>query len=377
MNIVMRAGLLLLTILLYTVTVQAAIEVEGLYEIEIPVKDQGAEERRNALKEALSTILLRLSGSKAMAQPGQFNLILERASRYVDQYRYRQPEPDVQTSSGSGLLLWVRFNKNAVEQLLRDQALPLWSSTRPETLLWLGIEDKAGRYILGSDKANPVYRSVVRHASNLAVPLLMPLMDLEDRRQVRISDIWGGFSGPVRSASGRYNADNIVIAKLYPDLDGWRGYWILLSGSREKNWTSRGKYPDQAIADGMGNLADLMIARYAVKLTGELSRYRLVINNVNTLNDYDASRKYLASVSLISDFHLQHVSNGQVTYLIDLRGDLRDLEQVLNLERRLLEDVPVENSKPVALPGVQVISAEKVAQDLQPAIETLYYRLKK
>lgn len=368
-KMVMRAGLLLLAILLSTVTVQAAIQVEGLYEIEISVKDQGAEERRSALKEALSTILLRLSGSKAMAQPGQFKRILERASRYVDQYRYRQP--------GSDLLLWVRFNKNAVEQLLRDQALPLWSSTRPETLLWLGIEDKAGRYILGSDKANPVYSSVVRHASNLAVPLLMPLMDLEDRRQVRISDIWGGFSGPVRSASSRYNADNIVIAKLYPDLDGWRGYWTLLSGSREKNWTSRGKYPDQAIADGMGDLADLMIARYAVKLTGELSRYRLVINNVNTLNDYDASRKYLASVSLISDFQLQLVSSGQVTYLIDLRGDIRDLEQVLNLERRLLEDVPVENSKPVVLPGIQAATTEKVAQNLQPAIETLYYRLKK
>ncbi len=374
--IMLRHGLLALVVLQANVTAHAAIQVEGLYEIELSVKDQGAAERKQALKQALSTILLRLSGPKALARSGQTDKILQRASRYVDQYRYRKPGPRAGARDGSGLLLWVRFNQNALEKLLHDQQLPLWGSTRPETLLWLGIEDRAGRYILGSDKANPVYRSVVRHARNLAVPVLLPLMDLEDQRQARISDIWGGFARPVRSASGRYNADNIVIAKLYPDVDGWRGYWTLLSSSRESNWSSRGKYPDLAIANGMNALADVMIARYAIKLTGELSRYRLAINNVNSLNDYDASRKYLASVSLISSFQLENVSKGQVTYLIDLRGQLNDLEQVLNLERRLLPDVSVENTSPVVVPEAQAAMAETVPQNLQPVIETLNYRLK-
>jgi len=376
-KIVKWYGILILVALAANTSVQAAIQVDGLYEIELSVKDQGVTERRQALKVALSRILTRLSGTQAMTQSGQINKILSRASRYVDQYRYRKVDGQ-QSVQGNAtkLLLWVRFNRKAVEQLLRKQQLPLWGSTRPEILLWLGIEDRAGRYILGSDKANPIYNSVTSHAKNLALPVMLPLMDIEDRRSARISDIWGGFSGPVRSASSRYKADNIVIAKLYPDLGGWRSYWTMVTGSREKNWTGHGKFPDQAIEDGLNAMANIMVARYATKLTGELSRYNLVISNINSLKDYNASRQYLASLSLISRFQLEGISKDKASYQIDLRGGLNDLEQVLNLERRLLPDEATVNPEPVitnSQPGV----AGNVQTPILTQTETLHYRLKK
>ena len=119
-KIVKWYGILILVALAANTSVQAAIQVDGLYEIELSVKDQGVTERRQALKVALSRILTRLSGTQAMTQSGQINKILSRASRYVDQYRYRKVDGQ-QSVQGNAtkLLLWVRFNRKAVEQLLR------------------------------------------------------------------------------------------------------------------------------------------------------------------------------------------------------------------------------------------------------------------
>jgi hypothetical protein len=270
----------------------------------------------------------------------------------------------------------MRFNPRALQKLLQQQQLPHWGRTRPETLLWIAIDNDRGRYILSNDNRNALHRNVMGHASRRAIPVLMPLMDVEDRDKVRMGDIWGGFTTSVKLASGRYNADNILIGKVYPASGGWRSQWTLLAGSTEKSWSGSGSYIGQAIAVGLDGLADQLTSRYAVKGTGVSSTYNMAINQVNSLQDYDRSRRYLGRISLISDLRLQSIAQGRVVYQIDLRGDLDDLVRALKLERQLLPD---DANRPVTTEiseMTNVIRPGETVFEQKTVPVTLYYRLR-
>ncbi len=356
-------------------TAMAAVQVKDLYDIEVSVRDQGVAERQRAMQQGFAEMISRLSGSEGMRQLGQSATALRRATKYVEQYRYRKPEGKPAEQPDPGRILWMRFNRKAMQQLLHDRQLPLWGSTRPETLLWIAIENNRGRYIVSSDNKNALQRNLMDHARRRALPVLLPLMDIEDRGKVRIGDIWGGFSTSVKSASTRYKADNLLIGKVYPAAGGWRSQWTLVSGSSEKRWSGSGSYAGQAIAAGMDGLADLLASRYAVKAGGVTASYRMAISQVNSLADYDRSRQYLRNISLISAFRLLSISRGRVVYQIDLRGDVDDLERALKLEHRLLPD---NAARPLAVGALKtnVISPDKTVPDQQLLPMTLYYRLR-
>ena len=156
---------------------------------------------------------------------------------------------------------------------------------------------------------------------------------------------------------------------------GWRSQWTLVSGAGEKSWSGSGSYMGQAIGAGIDGLADLLASRYAVQGGGTISSYKLAINNVNSLSDYDRSMRYLGRISLISAFRLHSISQDQVIYLIDLRGDIEGLERALRLERRLQPDPSSRPLTPAtAIPTVTV--QDKTVVDQGSAPMTLYYRLR-
>ena len=118
-----KAIFLLVTLLLIFSAVQAEEAVTGLYEAEVPVEDQGAEQRQQALQEALKEVLNKVAEAQNIPV-GQLrtDTALQRAERYVQQYRY--------TEGG----LWVLFDPRAVDALL-EQPAGTGLAGRPETLL--------------------------------------------------------------------------------------------------------------------------------------------------------------------------------------------------------------------------------------------------
>jgi len=88
---------------------QAEESVLGLYEAEVPVEDQGAEQRQQALREALEEVLNKVAeAQRAPVDPARIDAALEKAERYVQQYRY--------TEEG----LWVLFDRRAVDAMLEQ-----------------------------------------------------------------------------------------------------------------------------------------------------------------------------------------------------------------------------------------------------------------
>lgn len=359
----------LLVLMTWVGSVSASVQVKGLYEVQIAVKTQGRDERSRALQQGLADVVRRLAGSKGLKNLASKRKVMARASRYVEQYRYSK-----QSTDEAGLFLWARFNKKALLVLLQRYKIPVWVGSRPETLLWLAIEDGGERYILGSDRNNDWSDHVLSHAQRRGVPVLLPLMDLEDRRNTRIGDIWGGFSKSLRTASNRYQPDEVMIGKIFRIGSRWNSRWTLVTTAGEKTWSARGKSASGAIASGLNGLANFMAARYSVRLSGQLSRYRLLINNVNTLQDYADIKRYLGGISLISKLQLDSVEPVSVTYSMDLRGGVTALKQVLGLEQKLLPD---ESAEPQPSVETGLTATELTATDNTVALpDIMTYRLR-
>jgi len=368
-----------------TLNVSAAVQVEGLYEVEVPIVNQTRQERKRALRQGMADLITRLTGSQAMEEFGQLLNVLDRAPRYVEQYRYRTKDnPGAEPGQKPDRLLWVRFNRKSILKLLRDQQLPLWGSTRPETLVWIAAQDQEGRRVLAADQDNVFYRSVLTHARRRGVPILVPIMDLEDQRGVSIGDIWGGFSGSIKQASIRYATDNILIGRVFQVKRGWESRWTLITKSGEQHWSGSGREIDKAVAIGFDGLGDLMASRYALKSTHETSRYNLKIAAVNSLQDFAKAGQYLSNVSQITRFQPIYFKQGYATFAIELSGAVKDLQRVLKLEQRLLVEDEVIEIQPVIQPNpvpvvdavIDPAAANQTAVVPAPDIKTFYYRLR-
>ena len=163
---------------------------DNLFEADVPVAGQQPDLRTAYMKTALQEVLVRVTGQPDVLNRDSVRSMLDSPERFVQQYRYYTlPE-----STPPRLMLRVSFDGGSIQQALRQQGVAYWGKTeRPEILLWLAVEDRGTRYIVSAQDNSDAARELQEAARQRGIPLLLPLMDLEDQSQVRFTDVWGGF----------------------------------------------------------------------------------------------------------------------------------------------------------------------------------------
>ena len=95
----------------------------GLYTGQVPVSSQSDAERTEALKTALAQVVIRVCGDSGALAKADVAKAVADAERYVQQFSYQQ---DVVTEGGQPqvrLTLVAQFDRDAVDQLLRNLGL--------------------------------------------------------------------------------------------------------------------------------------------------------------------------------------------------------------------------------------------------------------
>ena len=101
------------------------------------------------------------------------------------------------------------------ENLVRRLGLPVWSANRPSILLWLVITGPAHDAILERSDQGEVAQMVYEQALRRGIPLMVPLMDIQDRGYASASLMRGPFTDRMLAASKRYEPDYIAIARVH------------------------------------------------------------------------------------------------------------------------------------------------------------------
>lgn len=320
---------MLLAALLTSLPLSAPVaSAQDLFEAEVPVSGQQPDERTAAMRTALSEVLVRVTGQRELPHSGRARALLDDPARYVQLYRY-YTVPD---STPPELRLRIRFDGAAVRQALREQGVAYWGgSERPDTLVWLAVEERGRRYIVSAQDDTQARRLLDQAAQRRGVPLLFPLLDLEDQSQVRFSDIWGGFHERVLAAAARYDPQAVVIGRLQQGPSGsWVARWELRVAGQTSRWSDSNSTLDGVLEAGIDNVADNLAARLAVSTSVALGTLvSITVQDINTLAAYARVTDYLASLTAVSQLQVREVADSAVQYNLQLNGTLPGLTQTI------------------------------------------------
>lgn len=311
-----------------------AVEVPTLYTAEVPLDQKATNPRGDAYKAALVEVLFRVSGSELAYDEEMVDLLFPSPGAYVTQFRPGDEES-----------LWVSFDGEAIEKVLRDSGQSVWGSDRPLTLVWLAVDWGQGkREIVAADDPDRIdqeARSIDRNrmlrerlleiAERRGLPLLFPLLDTTDLQSVMFADIWGGFDQAIIDASERYEVSSVLIGRVraesaQPARWSWHfnGAGATLSGSPE------------TVLD---HVADTLAAEFAIGGDQPLETVVLNVSGVDSVEAYGNVQRLLDEVAQIESYAVTAVSGDRVSYRVDLRGGAERLGRALRLNGLIEQDI--------------------------------------
>ncbi len=351
-------------------SVSRADDIPGLYETEISVSTQDVEERRAALTAGMRQVLLRVSGRSIVLTITAIEEALTRPTRYVERYRYRNREG---VEGAQEKVLWVRFDEKAINKLLRDNRMPVWGRTRPAVLVWMVVDDRQSRILLGNNVSHPAKAFISEQAGLRGIPLRWPMLDLSDRASITTSDVWGSFEDTIIKASRRYQTEAILVGRVYKTYGGsWNVRWTLYDHGHREDWNARAESLVETLVPGVDRMADILAQRFAQVESDEQNKAVLVqVYGVNTLAAYNKTLKYLSRLAVVTDVQPQTVFPGNVVFRLNSRNGRLAVSQAIALGHTLVEKVvrtrPAvpRSSAPVAAPPVATPRADLIYHLIQ------------
>jgi len=300
--------------------VALAVAVQGLYQAEVPIEQDTQGQRAAAFQKAMETVLVRLTGRTDAAASPDTEDVRRAAERYVQQYRM--------TRDGK---LWVSFDGASLDAELVRRGLPIWGAERPAVLLVLAVDQGGGqRFVLSAEDEvpDPVAAELRDRMKTLSryrgLPIILPLMDAQDRTVISFSEAWGGFDQALATAGARYGTDSVLLGRLTMDIQD-RVRWTLFSGDQSYRWTG-------GVDDGINGASDRFAQRYAVAtgaaVEGEVG---LAVTNVSSLADYGRVLSYLEGLTAVRSVSVRRLRDDTAVFGLQLIGSLENVDRAIRL----------------------------------------------
>ncbi|MBL4940797.1 MAG: DUF2066 domain-containing protein [Colwellia sp.] len=360
-------SLLFVMIVFLPSMVLEAIEVKGLYQASIVINSQNSSDRAKALKKALAAVMLKVGGEKSVLDNKIIKQSLSNYRLYLSQYRYQHKTLQVANKQGNNkqLFLLASFNEEKINQLFQQANLPLWGSLRPQVLLWLVDEQGLTRRIISNSSASNLPFIVNEFSTQRGLPIMMPLMDLTDTSQIKLSDVWGRFQQPIKEASSRYLAEAIAVMRISnaslltsPDLENnessdcgllcappqhkeqnyvldWSLLdWSLIKGQQKFSRQYQGSDPQILVQQGLADITELIYQRYALS-TNSHHDFIIEVANVDSLARYVDVFAFLTNLSSVKSVTLLNAKGSARRFNLQLLGSSDALLASLKLNKQL------------------------------------------
>ena len=312
-----------------------SVEVNDVYTVKVAT-DSSLE---NGLQKAFELVLIRASGQTDFNNP-VIQKAKKSAKKFVVQYGYIEQQGEK--------FIQVTFNKDSIDNLLKQVGLPLWGSLRPLTLIWLAKESDFHAELINENNQLIQESRILDIVEQRAVPLLFPMLDLDDMLQISAADVWGGFVGNVQEASARYEADQMVLAKLFKvSADNYELQWKIYSLKDNGNvivplidgaitWNNE----VELLANWVNKLSDVIAERFAFKsLVNESNMIDFEVYNITDLQSVIEAEKSLRSMTVVNNAILKSLTINGAVFEVQLsdKSEMFYLALQLNKQFKLME----------------------------------------
>jgi hypothetical protein len=304
-----RTGLSMLCVAAWLLAAAGASaeDVGKLYESTVAI---GAAGQPAAFRDALSDVLIRVTGRRdAPGLPGLASLVGD-AARYVSSYR--------RASAGR---MTVTFDGDAIERAVAGAGLPFWGEQRPLTLVWLAVDRGGGqRGLVTAEAASSERKAVEAAAAQRGLPLVWPTAAGGEDIRRRLEQVWSGDQAAL-TAAGRYGADGVLIGRAVAAGRGnYSVDWSFVgAGTR---LSARG-----GLEDGVHAVADRYASLYASVSAARRTDLVVTVQGIATVAQYADVSRYLESLGVVRGLTLQEVQSDAVVFRLSVRGDLATLQR--------------------------------------------------
>jgi hypothetical protein len=322
-----------------------AAEVTGLYQSSMPVESRDNERARiRAFAAGMQDMLIRLTGHDDIATQPAIQVALAAPQSYVESWAYRTATAEDGVTPQ--LMMDIGFYQAEIQRLLNDAGTAVWPASRPDTLVWMVIQDEQGQrfQVDPNTGSGAVEMEVLQQAAaQRALPVLTPLWDFEDLTTLRPDVLWSLDETSLRFASARYGYDSILAVRVVRTVSGQIiGRAVHLFRDRVQQTEAFDSDLASFLAAATAMVARELADNYAVRITattpgsnGAAQLMLLSVDGIVGLNDYAEVLHYLEGVAGVSDLQVREVDNGTLTFSLNAAGQVRQLVENLALGRKL------------------------------------------
>lgn len=127
----------------------------------------------------------------------------------------------------------------------------MWGETRPETLLWLVIEENGQRGFFKADMMPESDSALNRISRQTGLPLLFPLLDMDEQREISVSDVLSAYPQHFLTVSERYGVISILAGRAVKMQGCWKADWAFYFDENIEQWLKPCTTLNEVILTGM------------------------------------------------------------------------------------------------------------------------------
>lgn len=340
-----------------------AAELKDLYQAKVMQSSTMQEWQRAAM----SSVLVRITGSEAVLSVPAVAAQLAQSGNYVVQYQNIREQGKA--------MLQVTLDAQKLNQLLQSQQIPLWGPRRPDVLLWLSERiNQQPAFVINPE--HPFRKALLQQAERFGLSLQFPLYDVDDTSLVNDAAAWAGDWQALASASQRYKADQVqnLLFDQVPDASGTLLYRLTYQVQQGSDIVSKElQHADAMVLAGQfcAELAGQQASQYAVNLNmsvADAGHLELVIADVQSLSDVIALQKIMGSMLTVKNVQLTEFQPGSAKLTIELSSSTADFYRAVSLVKQLqpLEPLHVE---PLQVEPMQATSSTSDSGTMNTALE--------
>ena len=288
-----------------------AIAQDSFFSEQVAVADRGSVELSRAAREALTRLLIKVSGNEAILDEAAFREAVGSAQQHVLLYSYREDD--------AGDVVFLEFDDAFVRNLFRDESVPYWEQRRPPVVVWVALDEPfSRRFAARSDDVDLLVPSIERFKAR-GVEARFPLLDLTDAATVPVNTLWTRDFDQIRRGSRRYGSDHSLVGRWIDLSDGSKLVdWYYVSPGGEIHKQMRLSDLDAIWDAGVDLAVDSMRDSLAVTLQQfEISdAIAVTVRGVNSFADYRAVSTVFKQLAELIELRIDSVSQDTLTYRV-------------------------------------------------------------
>lgn len=223
----------------------------------------------------------------------------------------------------------------------------------PLTMVWVVLDSVDGQQIISSDSNAEITKLVSEVSHEKGIPLILPLMDLQDMSAIALEDVVHKNLPLIENASKRYNASNLLIGKLTQtktdeNTDMLHAVWTLKNGNMTWDYQTEGDGFDKVFRAGLlqalNSITHQRSAKKAETSSAPQMQFSLAITDVKTIDNYIHLVNYLKTLPLVVNVDVKTVGEDYVVFDLVLQGTQDEFAKTVDHDHILALSTAENNS---------------------------------